>query len=75
MRDGIRLILGKRIQSIVASADNQYPPSTQIFLVFDDHTVYELYGNISCTSNLTGGGAEWAISYARKFKGKITVYD
>ena len=75
MQNAIRSILGKRIQSIVASEHNQHSPSSQIFFIFDDHTVYELYGNISSTSGLSSGGVEGAISYARMFEGKITVYD
>ena len=75
MRDKIRLILGKRIQSVVTSADNRCGPPGQLFLIFDDDTVYEFYGTISGTSNLTGGGAKRAEICARKSIGKVTVYD
>ena len=42
IRDGIRGIVGKRIEAVVAKSGSK--PDWQVFLVFDDGTYYELYG-------------------------------
>ena len=75
MKDEIQLIVGKTIGAVVISERNTPgPPKSQVFLVFDDTTVYELYGQIEGGGALDGGGTKWALDYAKKFKGAITVY-
>jgi len=75
MKDEIQLIVGKTIGAVVISEGNTPgPPDSQVFLVFDDATVYELYGRIEGGGALDGGGTNWAMNYAKKFKGEITVY-
>ena len=74
MKNGIRLIVGKRIGAVVISERNRRGPKSQVFLVFDDATVYELYGDIRSTGGLDRAGTKWAVGYANKFRGEITVY-
>ncbi len=75
MKREIELIVGKTIGAVVISERNDPgPPNSQVFLVFDDATTYELYGQIEGGGGLDGGGTKWAVNYAKKFKGKITVY-
>ncbi len=75
MKSEIQLIVGKTIGAVVITESNQRDwPKSQVFLVFDDATVYELYGRIEGGGALDGGGTNWAMNYAKKFKGKITVY-
>jgi hypothetical protein len=68
MKDGLRHIVGKRIAAVVAAASPR-PPHRQVFLVFDDGTRFEFWGErFSCCSGLdqaagidryvkSGGGA------------------
>ena len=75
MKNEIQLIVGKTIAAVVISeGNNPGPPRSQVFLVFDDATTYELYGQIEGGGGLDRGGTKWAVNYAKKFKGMITVY-
>ena len=75
MKAEIQLIVGKTIAAVVISErNNPGPPKSQVFLVFDDATTYELYGDVAGSGALDVGGTKWAVNYAKKFKGKITVY-
>jgi hypothetical protein len=52
MKDGLRHIVGKRIAAVVV-ADSRRPPRQQVFLVFEDGTRFEFWGeNFSCCSAL-----------------------
>ena len=73
MKPEIQLIVGKTIGAVVIAKDNDLG-QTQVFLVFDDATTYELYGRMESSGALDVGGTKWAVNYAKKFKGKITVY-
>ena len=74
MKDEIRLIVGKKIGAVVVAEGRRDSPKSQVFLVFNDATTYELYGDVQGASGLDRGGTKWAIGYAKKFGGKITVY-
>jgi hypothetical protein len=74
MKDEIKLIIGKRIGAVVISEGIPQGPSTQVFLVFDDATYYELYGDVRGTGGIDRGGTKSAVGYAKKAGGKITVY-
>jgi hypothetical protein len=64
MKPEIGLIVGKRIAGVVVKQWDRSPRS-QIFLVFDDETSYELYSNaaISGISGLNFGGLNWVKRY------------
>ena len=52
MKDGLKYLVGKRIAAVVV-ARSKRPPHDQVFLVFDDGTRFELYGeNFTCCSGL-----------------------
>ena len=75
MKSEIQLIVGKTIGAVVISESNRRDwPKSQVFLVFDDATTYELYGEVRGSGALDVGGTKWAVDYAKKFKGEITVY-
>jgi hypothetical protein len=55
MKDGLRYIVGKRIAAVVAASPRA--PRQQVFLVFDDDTRFEFWGeNFSCCSGLEDAG-------------------
>ena len=75
MKDEIKLIVGKKIGAVVVSQDCcSGGPKSQVFLVFDDATTYELYGDVQGSGGLDRGGTKWAVGCAKKFGGDITVY-
>ena len=46
----------------------------QLFLVFEDDTYFEFYGQeIGCVRSLAQGGISKAIEYAGKFSSKVLV--
>ena len=52
MKDGFKDIIGKRIAAVVV-AQSKRPPQQQVFLVFDDHTRFEIYGgHVTCCSGV-----------------------
>ena len=52
MKDGLKYLIGKRIAGVV-SAKSQRSPQVQVFLVFEDGTRFEFYGeNFNCCSGL-----------------------
>lgn len=74
MKPEIQLIVGKTIGAVVVAKDNDLG-QTQVFLVFDDATTYELYGRMESSGALDVGGTKWAVNYAKKFQPRhITVY-
>lgn len=74
MNPQIRQIVGKTIASVIVSDMNAGGPPTQVFLIFDDDTSYELYGDIYATSGLRDGGEAAVLKYAANFKGRITQF-
>ncbi len=70
MKREIELIVGKTIGAVVIADRSDQLQSSQVLLVFDDATTYELYGQIEGGGGLDGGGTKWAVNYAKKFKGK-----
>ena len=64
MKDEIKLIIGKKIGAVVISERNHNGPRSQVFLVFDDATTYELYGDVRGSGGLDRGGTKWAVNYA-----------
>lgn len=65
MKDGIKQIVGKTIAAVVI-ADNGRRPRHQIFLVFDDETSYEIYGDsFTCAGGIDKMGIERVLEYAK----------
>jgi len=60
IENAISEILGKTITGVIVKRDAHYrSPVSQVFLVFSNHTYFELYsdtGDITSTSSLTPGG-------------------
>ena len=50
MKDGIKHIIGKTIKSVIVTS-NDRPPKNEVFLIFDDDTYFEFYGE-----SFTGDG-------------------
>ncbi|HBY94009.1 MAG: hypothetical protein M5U01_43325 [Ardenticatenaceae bacterium] len=74
MNPGIGRIVGKTIASVVVSEGNTGGPPAQVFLIFDDGTAYELYGDIHATSRLETRGEGAVLRYATLFGGRITRF-
>jgi hypothetical protein len=76
MKDAVRQILGKTIKGVIASEENRGGPRTQVFLLFDDDTYYEFYGNQVTASGGVDRGCDLdVVRYAQKFGGRITRFD
>ena len=52
MKDGLQHIIGKTTKSVIVTRDDR-PPRNQVFLVFDDNTYFEFYGE-----SFTGAGGD-----------------
>ena len=74
MKDAIRGIVGKTVESVVISEDNKKGPTDQIFLVFTDRSYFEIYGDLALTGGIDSGGEAEALIYAKLFAGKITIH-
>lgn len=65
MKDGIKQIVGKTIAAVVV-ASNSRRPHYQIFLVFDDETSFEIFGDaMTCASGLNPWGIDRVLRYAK----------
>ena len=65
MKRGVKQIIGKRIQGVVAKK-RTIQPYSQLFLVFSDGTYFEFYtylDQICATGNLCRGGLEEVREY------------
>jgi len=74
MKDGIKQIIGKRVQGILISDENTTSPPTQVFLLFDDGTYYELWGSIRTSGGIDSGSIDEVKRYVKQFGGKVTIY-
>ncbi len=73
-KDTFNEIIGKTIRSIVFRSTRDVNPSDQLFLVFDDDTYFELYGQeIYFVRSLSIGDVTKAADYARKFGLEVLV--
>lgn len=71
MKDGLGYIIGKRIQAVLV-AEGESDPRQQVFLVFEDGTTFEFWGqHFSCASGVTRGGVSEAIEYATKCSARV----
>jgi len=65
MKDTVAAIVGKRITHVVTTESDK-PPKSQVYLIFDDDTHFELFstdGYISCSSRLYVGGKDYLIGH------------
>lgn len=67
MKEGIKGIVGKRIVGIVAKEAKMvgFQPVHSVFLLFDDGTYFELWGEIHGSGGIDTGGAEKVRSYLK----------
>jgi hypothetical protein len=69
MKDAIREILGKTISGVVVKRHPDGYPSSQVFLLFDDDTHYELYTSKEKIKGIGGvdpGGKDKVLAYRRE---------
>jgi len=67
-------VIGKTIRSIIFRSDRDVNPEAQLFLVFDDGTYFEFYGQeINFVHSLSEGDTARASTYARKFGSEVLV--
>jgi hypothetical protein len=67
-KDTLQTVIGKTIQSIIFRSGRDVNPETQLFLVFEDDTYFEFFGQeIYFVRSLSRGDTTKAIDYARKF--------
>lgn len=73
-KESLKEVIGKTIRSIVFRSGIDASPETQLFLVFEDDTYFEFYGQeIGFVRSLSIGDSATAIAYARKFSSKVLV--
>jgi len=65
MKEGIYEILGKRITGVIVKRAEESEPRSQLFLLFDDNTYYEMYSNsaIIGTRGCVSGDRKNVINY------------
>ena len=72
MKDGLKHIIGKTIKSVIVTR-NDRPPKNQIFLVFDDDTYFEFYGeSFTGAGEIDQGGVDEVSRYIEKSGAQIT---
>jgi hypothetical protein len=75
-KQSLQAVIGKTIRSIVFRSGTGVSPETQLFLVFEDDTYYEFYGQeMGFVRTLSEGDTTKAMNYARKFSSKVHVVD
>lgn len=72
MKGAFEQLVGKTIQSVIISQYNAGSPRHQFFLIFDDDTSFEVFGEEFRGANaLDARGEEAVLEYAKKFCGTI----
>ena len=67
-------VIGKTISSVVFRSELDVSPEIQLFLVFEDGTYFEFYGqDINYVRSLSDGDVTKAIDYARRFSTEILI--
>ena len=73
-KESLKEVIGKTIRSVVFRSGYDASPEAQLFLVFEDNTYFEFYGQeIDCGRTLSEGDINHAIGYARKFSSKLLI--
>ena len=74
MKDGIKQIVGKTITSIVVGKNDRSSPHNQVFLIFDDGSSFEMWGeHISCAGGTDKGGVSEVVSYIERGGGAVSA--
>ena len=74
MKGAFEQLKGKTIRSIIISEYNAGSPRHQFFMVFDDDTSFEVFGEEFRGANkLDDRGEETVLEYAKKFCGTIRI--
>jgi hypothetical protein len=64
--------IGKTIRSVIISQYNAGSPRHQLFLIFDDDTSFEVFGEAFQGANaVDAGGEDRVLEYVGKFCGTI----
>ena len=69
MKEAIKGILGKRISGVIVKRHATGGPSSQLFLLFEDYTYYELWTDgpeINGVRRIDSGGKERVLATGRK---------
>ena len=76
MKDGVKQTIGKTIRRVVV-AGNTSPPQRQVFLVFDDGTYFEFWGDsFTGAGGILNGDIDEIASYIAKMGAHITdIYE
>jgi hypothetical protein len=73
-QESLKVVIGKTIRSVVFRSGYDASPESQLFLVFEDDTYFEFYGQeIGCVRSLSEGDMTRAIDYAKKFGSQVCV--
>ena len=73
-KESLKAVIGKTIRSVVFRSGKEANPETQIFLVFEDGTYFEFYGqDMGFVRSLSEGDINKVTSYARKFSNEVFV--
>lgn len=73
-KEPLQGVIGKTIRSIVFRSEADVSPATQLFLVFEDGTYFEFYGQeMDFVRSVSDGGMMEAVDYARKFSPEVLV--
>ncbi len=73
-RRELRQLLSKRIKCIVTVSSAAHPHD-MLFLMFDDDTYYEFFGeDIEATAQLREGGVEAILRSTRDLDGQVTQF-
>lgn len=72
MKSGLKDIVGKTVKNVVVAKKDRGNPRNQVFLVFDDNTYFEFWGELfSCAGGVDAGSIQDAISYAERCSAEI----
>ena len=73
-KESLKEVIGKTIRSVVFRSGLGVNPETQLFLVFEDDTYFEFYGQeIGFVRSLSTGDITQAVDYASKFGSEMLV--
>lgn len=63
MKSGIKEILGKRVRGVVVKESKGNAPASSVFLIFDDGTYFELWGDVHGAGGVDRGGEQEVRAY------------
>jgi hypothetical protein len=69
----LKQIVGKTITGIVLRESEGPGPRYQLFMIFNDNTYLEFYGEMGWSNRLEIGDLETVKQYAARFSGNLVV--